>query len=311
MLKYEAYRTDVPRPSKSIYNLRILEGGVIHEITNRTVDSLYLLLGDREEVEDIIGSWLARAQKKFPVRLYADVVMSNHFHFLISATNQHIISNFMQYFQGHVAASLNRFRGRHGAFWSGRYTSVPILDEETLLDRFCYINLNPVAAGLCLKPEDSPVVCSARELLTGERKVYSYKTYDKELKRWVNRKAGIKRHVLPFLRNKNVKERQAFIRKALSEHRSNTPRKRPRKPVRSWRLRPQTKRKTRVQRPLCYASCAKRIKQYAFKVIEITKTYAKAAAHYAAGRLEDAHFPDWTFVPSRVPMEMVCGKNCA
>jgi hypothetical protein len=43
-----------------------------------------------------------------------------------------------------------------GAFFEGRFKSVAILDEESLLATCAYIDLNPVAAGIVEVPEASP-----------------------------------------------------------------------------------------------------------------------------------------------------------
>ena len=43
-----------------------------------------------------------------------------------------------------------------GRFFEGRYKSIAILDEESLLSVCAYIDLNPVAAGIVALPEESP-----------------------------------------------------------------------------------------------------------------------------------------------------------
>ena len=50
----------------------------------------------------------------------------------------------------------NKEDGCTGAFWEGRFRSVAILDEESLLATCAYIDLNPVAAGISPTPEESP-----------------------------------------------------------------------------------------------------------------------------------------------------------
>ncbi len=42
-----------------------------------------------------------------------------------------------------------------GTFWEGRYKSIAVLDEESLLATCVYIDLNPVAAGISKVPETS------------------------------------------------------------------------------------------------------------------------------------------------------------
>ena len=50
----------------------------------------------------------------------------------------------------------NRQDQTRGAFFEGRFKSVAILDEESLLAICAYIDLNPVAAGIAAVPEASP-----------------------------------------------------------------------------------------------------------------------------------------------------------
>jgi hypothetical protein len=54
-------------------------------------------------------------------------------------------------------ARLANFQDKtHGFFFEGRFKSVAILDEESLLATCAYIDLNPVAAGIAEIPETSP-----------------------------------------------------------------------------------------------------------------------------------------------------------
>ena len=48
-----------------------------------------------------------------------------------------------------------RWLKARGAFFEGRFKSVAILDEESLLATCAYIDLNPVAAGIAKVPEAS------------------------------------------------------------------------------------------------------------------------------------------------------------
>jgi hypothetical protein len=50
----------------------------------------------------------------------------------------------------------NRQDNTRGAFFEGRFKSIAILDEESLLATCAYIDLNPVAAGIVEVPETSP-----------------------------------------------------------------------------------------------------------------------------------------------------------
>jgi len=65
------------------------------------------------------------------------------------------LSWFMKCLKEPLARLANREDGCSGAFWEGRFKSVAVLDEESLLATAAYIDLNPVAAGLVATPEDS------------------------------------------------------------------------------------------------------------------------------------------------------------
>lgn len=60
---------------------------------------------------------------------------------------------FMKSLKEPLARMANREDGCTGAFWEGRFRSVPILDEEALLAVAVYIDLNPFAAGAAATPE--------------------------------------------------------------------------------------------------------------------------------------------------------------
>jgi hypothetical protein len=65
------------------------------------------------------------------------------------------ISWFMKCLKEPLARMANREEKVRGAFFEGRFKSVAILDEESLLAVCAYIDLNPVAAGIAMAPETS------------------------------------------------------------------------------------------------------------------------------------------------------------
>ena len=63
---------------------------------------------------------------------------------------------FMKFLKEPISRRANREDRCTGAFWEGRYKSIAILDEASLLATCAYIDLNPVAAGIAATPEKSP-----------------------------------------------------------------------------------------------------------------------------------------------------------
>jgi hypothetical protein len=66
------------------------------------------------------------------------------------------LSWFMKCLKEPLSRLANRQDKTRGAFFEGRFKSVAILDEESLLAVCAYIDLNPVAAGIATVPEASP-----------------------------------------------------------------------------------------------------------------------------------------------------------
>jgi REP element-mobilizing transposase RayT len=66
------------------------------------------------------------------------------------------LSWFMKCLKEPLSRLANRQDETRGAFFEGRFKSVAILDEESLLATCAYIDLNPLAAGIVKVPEASP-----------------------------------------------------------------------------------------------------------------------------------------------------------
>ena len=65
------------------------------------------------------------------------------------------LSWFMKCLKEPISRAANKEDGCTGAFWEGRFRSIAVLDEESLLATCAYIDLNPVAAGIAKTPEGS------------------------------------------------------------------------------------------------------------------------------------------------------------
>ncbi|MEA3000835.1 MAG: REP-associated tyrosine transposase [Sphingomonadales bacterium] len=78
--------------------------------------------------------------------------MPNHVHLLLVPERPGGLAAAIGRVHRRYALEMNRRRGWHGAFWQGRFGSVP-LDEPHLHVCFRYVELNPVRARLADRPE--------------------------------------------------------------------------------------------------------------------------------------------------------------
>ncbi len=88
---------------------------------------------------------LAATQRQFRWRSHAFVLMTNHYHLLIS-TPELTLARGMQKLDGDHGAAFNRRCGRVGPLWQGRYRAHLVERESYLLELSRYIVLNPVRA---------------------------------------------------------------------------------------------------------------------------------------------------------------------
>ncbi len=159
----------------------------VYHVMSRTALDGYVL-GDVEK-----GHLLAiikHLSRVYFVDVLGFCIMGNHFHLLIRMLpgdlfdNNQILSHYKVYYGPDEKAELteerveffrrkwsslseyvreikqkfsrfyNKRHGRKGFFWGDRFKSVIVEDGDTLINCLAYIDLNPVRAGLCKRPED-------------------------------------------------------------------------------------------------------------------------------------------------------------
>ena len=99
---------------------------------------------------------LEESARKFGVAIHAYVLMSNHFHLLVTPQTQEGLPHMMQAIGRRYVRYFNDAQHRSGTLWEGRYKSALIQSERYLLACMVYIDLNPVRAGLAATPADYP-----------------------------------------------------------------------------------------------------------------------------------------------------------
>ena len=101
-------------------------------------------------------SLLAENAIKFGVEIHAYVLMSNHFHLLLTPQTADGLPQLMQAVGRSYVRYFNGIQQRTGTLWEGRYKSTVIQTERYLLACMAYIDLNPVRAGLVAQPGEYP-----------------------------------------------------------------------------------------------------------------------------------------------------------
>lgn len=112
---------------------------------------------------------LGRAQRLYEVRIHACVVLSNHYHLLLSVETAYELARFIGYFQANLAKEAGRLHRWRGPFWHRRYQHVLVSNEEAAqIARLRYILANSCKENLVSSPFDWPGVGCARSLVRGE-----------------------------------------------------------------------------------------------------------------------------------------------
>jgi len=92
--------------------------------------------------------------KRYGVAIHAWVLMTNHVHLLLTPESEHSISRMTRVVGSRYAQYLNKSYKRTGTVWEGRHKSSPVHAQDYLLKCYRYIELNPVNAGMVVRPEE-------------------------------------------------------------------------------------------------------------------------------------------------------------
>ncbi len=92
--------------------------------------------------------------RQFDVAIHAYVLMSNHFHLLVTPQSSDGLPQMMQAVGRRYVRYFNDSQQRSGTLWEGRYRSTLIQTDRYLLACMAYIDLNPVRAGLVAQAAD-------------------------------------------------------------------------------------------------------------------------------------------------------------
>lgn len=142
--------------------------GCLVEVTNRTIQGRFLLRPSAKLNLLVVGI-LGRAQRLYDVEIHGYVVLSNHYHLLVTVNSALQLARFMAYFQGNLAKEAGRLHNWRGPFWHRRYQHVLVSDEEAAqVNRLLYILGNGCKEDLVSSPLEWPGVSSVEALLFGK-----------------------------------------------------------------------------------------------------------------------------------------------
>lgn len=97
-------------------------------------------------------SMLGECAKKADCNVHAYVLMTNHVHLLLSASEATSASQLMKALSQRYVQYFNRRYKRSGTLWEGRYRSCLVENESYFLTCQRYIELNPVRAAIVSHP---------------------------------------------------------------------------------------------------------------------------------------------------------------
>lgn len=148
------------------HEIRVFRRGAIYHVTNRTYRGELRLAPD-DIVNMFAEGCLAKAARLYGVRIFAFILMGNHFHLLVAAP-LHNLDRFMEYFQRELSWRLNRYRGTSGTNFPIRYQNEEIASAADFEQVVTRILSNPVRARLVGEAEQWPGISSLDQHRTGE-----------------------------------------------------------------------------------------------------------------------------------------------
>jgi REP element-mobilizing transposase RayT len=130
---------------------RIEGAGHVHHVTGHSVPGADAFPDDAARRGFL--TLLATAVAELQWHVLAYCLIPTHYHLLVQ-TDAPNLGVGMRRLHGRHAQVLNHRHGRAGPLWRDRFHSRIVASGEHLLRAAVYIDVNPVAAGLCWAPAD-------------------------------------------------------------------------------------------------------------------------------------------------------------
>jgi putative transposase len=97
---------------------------------------------------------LAKFAVEHACQVHAYVLMTNHFHLLVTPEGDESVSRMMKAVNERYVRAFNKRHRRTGTLWEGRFKSTVVETDRYLFNLYRYIELNPVRAGMVTRPDE-------------------------------------------------------------------------------------------------------------------------------------------------------------
>ena len=145
-------------------------------------------------VWSVMEDQLFLANHSFQLRIHAFVLMSNHFHLIVTAPNENM-SDMLRYFMREVSREISWLSGRINQTWGGRNHKTFIGAHHYFMNTYKYVYRNPVRANICGRVEAYPFstlagLCGLKRLIIPvcEDTVLFNPHFDQSALNWLNTK---------------------------------------------------------------------------------------------------------------------------
>ncbi len=128
---------------------RIIVPGAAHHVTQRgnNQQDVFFVDDDRHVYLEL----LHMQAQRFGFRVDGYCLMTNHVHVVGAPKDEAALCKTFGRTHFLYTQYINRLHGRSGHLWQNRFFSCP-MDEENALNALCYVELNPVRAGMVRQP---------------------------------------------------------------------------------------------------------------------------------------------------------------
>ena len=140
---------------------RYFENNCVYFLTNRLARGLPFV--PCEYINKILLGIMAKSSERYPnIKISHFLWMSNHYHMIIvTKGDPREISGFMNLINGEAAKAVCAFLGiRNVKIWAQRYNPIRLLTPEDVIEKICYLYLNPVTGDLVDKSSKWPGISS-------------------------------------------------------------------------------------------------------------------------------------------------------